>query len=201
MSAIREHALAEYLPARTVTRFPSPIDLKSSTNSPRVIIDFGCGMGDHTLALAKTQPAVHVLAMDVHTAGITQILTQATDSSLENISVYLGDGIEVLKDVLAPQSISEVHVLFPDPWPKARQQKRRLIQPKFLELVDQVLETQGVFRFVTDDDNYAQTAAQVIQNHRGWTNLEDDWQVPTTNYHRRALSLGHTIHAINAVKN
>ena len=158
-------------------------------------------MGDHTLALAHNQPEVHVLAMDVHTAGITQILTQATDNSIENISVFLGDGIEVLKELLAPDSISEVHVLFPDPWPKARQQKRRLIQPQFLELIDYVLESQGVFRFVTDDDHYAETAAQVIENKLGWSDLDDGWQVPTTNYHRRALKLGHTIHAISVVKN
>ena len=158
-------------------------------------------MGDHSLAIATENPDTHVVAMDVHTAGITNVLIRAHDAGISNISVHLGDGIDVLRDVLAPNSVSEFHVLFPDPWPKARQQKRRVIQPEFLELVDQVLEPKGVFRFVTDDDSYADSAAQTIEDSSNWLAVTDGWQVPLTNYHARALKLGHKVHAIHRQKN
>ena len=201
MSAIREHALTAYLPTKTVDRFPDPIDLSAIFQTPDVVIDFGCGMGDHTLNLAKESPGAHVLAMDVHTAGITNILISAHAAGIQNLSVFLGDGITILRDHLAPSSVSEVHVLFPDPWPKARQQKRRVIQSEFLEQVDRILKPKGIFRFVTDDDGYAEYATSKISNQDGWQILADDWKVPNTNYHQRAIRLGHSIHSISAMKN
>ncbi len=196
MSAIRELAISEYLPQKDISRFPTPINVNLATNSIRTIIDFGSGMGDHALAMASENPDTHVVAMDVHTAGITNVLIRAHDADISNISVHLGDGIDVLRDILAPNSISEVHVLFPDPWPKARQQKRRVIQPAFLNLVDRVLEPKGVFRFVTDDDGYADEAEEIIAGRANWIAMNDTWQVPLTNYHARALKLGHKIHGI-----
>jgi tRNA (guanine-N7-)-methyltransferase len=197
MSAARENAINELLPLKNIDQYQAPVNLAQVSGSKDVVIDFGCGMGDHSLGLMRNQPDTHVLAMDVHTAGITNILMSAHQQELLNFSVHLGDGIDVLRDVIAPETVSEIHILFPDPWPKERQQKRRLIQPDFLKLAHKVLIPGGILRFATDDDGYAQQTFELLSSLDGWTKVLDDWQAPETNYHQRALRLEHTIHVMS----
>jgi tRNA (guanine-N7-)-methyltransferase len=200
MSAIRERAITELMPARSLDRFGIPVDLGAQTASASVLVDFGCGMGDHTLELARGNPDVHVLAMDVHTAGISSILNIAEAENLKNISVFLGDGIDMLKSGLAEKSITEFHVLFPDPWPKARQQKRRVMKLEFLALLHPLLQESGWVRFVTDDDAYANQVTALISQQNLFSPRETSWQVPNTHYHRRAKNRGHTIHEFSLQK-
>jgi tRNA (guanine-N7-)-methyltransferase len=191
MSARRDHALSVLLPPLEIRDLPRPIDLRESLGLTEVIIDFGSGMGDHTLELASAQHNVGVLAIDVHTAGLCEVAQTAHESELKNIRLHHGDGIDVLRDWLLPDSISEIHV--PDPWPKIRHNKRRLIQPNFLKFAGNVLHPHGLVHFVTDDDSYFEHAKLVFANSSNFETTHHEWDIPLTTYHKRALRLGHTI--------
>ena len=193
MSARRDHALNVLLPPMEIIDLPRPIDLREILGQPDVIIDFGSGMGDHTVALAQAQPEIGILAIDVHTAGLCEVAQTAHDLALPNIRIHHGDGIDVLRDWLLPNSISEVHILFPDPWPKIRHNKRRVIQQDFLNSVSKALRPDGLVRFVTDDVSYFEHATLVFENNPNFVTAEQLWEIPMTTYHKRALRLGHTI--------
>ena len=193
MSARRDHALNVLLPPREIIDLPRPIDLREVLGLSKVIIDFGSGMGDHTVALAQSQSELGVLAIDVHTAGLCEVAQTAHENSLTNVRIHHGDGIDVLRDWLLPNSISEVHILFPDPWPKIRHNKRRLIQPDFLNSVSKVLQPDGLVRFVTDDVSYFEHATLAFGKNLNFETANQHWDIPLTTYHKRALRLGHTI--------
>lgn len=193
MSARRDYALSVLLPPMEIRDLPRPIDLRETLGLRRVIIDFGSGMGDHTLALAQSQGEIGVLAIDVHTAGLCEVAQIAHETDLRNIRVHHGDGIDVLRDWLLPNSISEIHILFPDPWPKIRHNKRRLIQQEFLNLAGKVLQPNGLVQFVTDDFLYFEHATLAFEKNVNFEITSQEWDVPLTTYHRRALRLGHTI--------
>ena len=150
-------------------------------------------MGDHTVALAQSQSDIGVLAIDVHTAGLCEVAQTAHESSLTNILIHHGDGIDVMNDWLLPNSIAEVHILFPDPWPKIRHHKRRLIQQDFLNMVSKALQPNGLVRFVTDDDSYFEHATLMFDINPNFETANLEWDIPLTTYHKRALRLGHTI--------
>ncbi|CAB4344490.1 unannotated protein [freshwater metagenome] len=191
LSSARIEAIERIVPEMTIHEIAEPVDLRLVFPERKVVIDFGCGMGHHTLALAAEGFAV--LAIDVHTAGIARIASYAHEHNLSNVRVYLGDGQDVL-DSLSDSSVDEVHVLFPDPWPKPRYHKRRLIHPEFLESVHRVLVAQGIMLIVTDDDSYASHISTVLKTKSDFAVNDAHKSTHVTRYHRRAESLGNTIH-------
>ena len=197
MSARRDFALNTLLPPLEIGNLPRPVDLRETFDLTKVIIDFGSGMGDHTLNLAKIQGQLGILAIDVHTAGLCEVAQFSHEAKLSNIRVHHGDGIDVLRDWLLPNSISEIHILFPDPWPKIRHHKRRLIQQDFINQMANVLEPNGLVRFVTDDLSYFEHACLAFQENISFETSPQEWDIPLTTYHKRALRLGHTISGIS----
>ena len=197
MSARRDFALNTLLPPLEIGNLPRPVDLRETFDLTKVIIDFGSGMGDHTLNLAKIQGQLGILAIDVHTAGLCEVAQFSNEAKLSNIRVHHGDGIDVLRDWLLPNSISEIHILFPDPWPKIRHHKRRLIQQDFINLMANVLEPNGMVRFVTDDLSYFEHTRLAFQENISFETSPQEWDIPLTSYHKRALRLGHTISGIS----
>ena len=200
MSASRERTLRELLPKFEILGLERPIDLAKVLNRESVIVDFGSGMGLHALSLASSSPNVGVLAIDVHTVGLLAIAETATEQELTNLRTHHGDGMDVFADWLKPESITEVHVLFPDPWPKARHHKRRLISELFLDQVFALLRPGGRMVFVTDDESYFAYAAAAISVHK-YQVVEGDWDIPMTTYHQRAVRLGHKVSQLSAYKN
>ena len=200
MSASREQSLEQLLPDFEIADLDRPIDLTKVLDRDFIVIDFGSGMGLHSLELAQSNPTAGVLAIDVHTVGLIAVVDTATELALLNIRTHHGDGLDVFKDWLLPESIAEVHVLFPDPWPKARHHKRRLITPLFLDLTFQVLKPGGRLVFVTDDESYFDYATTSITGHAKFEVVFDDWEIPITTYHKRALRLGHKISQLSAYK-
>lgn len=176
----------------------APQDLRHVMNRQKIVIDLGCGMGDHTLELAKQDMDVGVLAIDVHTAGICDIAQQVQQYGWSHVRVHLGDAIPIFRNHLAQNSIAEVHVLFPDPWPKAKHNKRRILQAELLDMIGEILVPSGWLHFVTDDDDYADHAKALFNRQKLFKVTDSDFQVPDTSYHRRALRLGHRIHTITA---
>jgi tRNA (guanine-N7-)-methyltransferase len=200
MSARREFALSELLPKLEISNIERPISLAQVLTKDFAIIDFGCGMGTHTLNLAQQNPKVGILAIDVHTVGLLSIAESVAELGLTNIRTHHGDGMEVMKDWLEPESIDEVHILFPDPWPKARHHKRRLIKEAFLCEVLICLKPGGKIVFVTDDESYFESANQVFGSIKDLQVSLNDWEVPATAYHLRALRLKHKIQQLSAQK-
>jgi tRNA (guanine-N7-)-methyltransferase len=197
MSARRDFALKTLLPPLEISDLPRPVDLRETFGLTKIIIDFGSGMGDHALNLAKIQNKLGILAIDVHTAGLCEVAQFGHEAKLSNIRVHHGDGIDVLRGWLMPNSISEIHILFPDPWPKIRHHKRRLIQQDFIDLMANVLQPNGVVRFVTDDLSYFEHACLAFEENMNFESSSQKWDIPLTVYHKRALRLGHTISSIS----
>ena len=201
MSARRELALEQLLPNFEISELPRPIDLRTITGQANVIVDFGSGMGSHSLALAQTNPTIGVLAIDVHTVGLLAVAEEATALGLTNLRTHHGDGMDVFKDWLTPQSIDEIHILFPDPWPKARHHKRRLVSSAFLGIAFESLKPGGRMIFATDDESYFDSAFEIFSQFEKLDVSLNDWEVPMTSYHQRALRLGHKVSQLSASKN
>jgi tRNA (guanine-N7-)-methyltransferase len=200
MSARREYALTELLPKFEISELDRPICLQQELGTEFVVIDFGSGMGDHATKLAANNHNIGVLAIDVHTVGLLQVAEEATRLELTNICTHHGDGMDVFKNWLQFGSIDEIHILFPDPWPKARHHKRRLISPLLLEMAHNLLKPSGRIVFVTDAEDYFESAKSIIEEFGKFTITLDDWEIPVTNYHQRALRLQHKISQLSARK-
>ncbi len=200
MSARREFALTTLLPNFEISRLERPVDLRKVLKTYRVIVDFGSGMGLHTLNLATNNPNIGVLAIDVHTVGLLAVAEAASDSNLLNIRTHHGDGMDVLKDWLVAQTLDEVHILFPDPWPKARHHKRRLINQSFLQMVWKSLVPGGRIIFVTDDETYFASASEDFKASKMFDIDYGNWDVPLTTYHQRAKRLNHKVSQLSATK-
>ena len=200
MSASRAQSLSQLLPKFEISNLERPIDLAKELNRDFIIVDFGSGMGLHALELAQSSAEVGVLAIDVHTVGLIAVADLATEQNLTNIRTHHGDGIDVFKSWLQPESVDEIHVLFPDPWPKARHHKRRLITHYFLDLAFQILKPGGHLVFVSDDESYFASASLMISDYVKFEVIRDDWEVPLTTYHQRALRLGHKVSQLSAQK-
>lgn len=130
-----------------------------------LVLEVGSGMGEATAAMAAADPARDVLAVEVHTPGLGSLLRLLEDRALSNVRVLEADARHVLRDLLAPGSLDEVRVFFPDPWPKARHHKRRLVTPEFADLVASRLRPGGLLHVATDWASYAQQVLQVLQPH------------------------------------
>lgn len=192
LSETRLNIRETLLPKYAISEDAKGQDYRQIFIDPEVIIDFGAGMGQHSLALLDQGKSV--IAVDVHTAGICDIVGYANNHQHSKLRVFHGDGINFLLKGLAKESISEVHVYFPDPWPKARHANRRLFTLEFLQIVSIVLVPNGKVILVTDIDEYADGAREVISQTQLFKEVPFVDEVTLTSFHRRALRLGHRIH-------
>lgn len=183
-------ALARLFPVWGVRVEGQPLDLTAlfGREAPRVL-DVGSGMGEATLAAAD--PDVDVLAVDVHTPGIATLLRGAEAAGLTNVRVADGDVRVLLADMLPPASLSEVRVWFPDPWPKVRHLKRRLVTGGFLDLVASRLQPGGVLSFATDWGPYAEKVAGLLETSSlELVSRERPATRPRTRFEQQGLDMG-----------
>jgi tRNA (guanine-N7-)-methyltransferase len=129
--------------------------------SAPVVLEIGCGAGISTLAMAAAEPHLDVVAVEVYRRGLAQLLSGVDRAGLTNVRLIRGDGIDVLEHMLTPGSLTGVRVFFPDPWPKARHHKRRLLQPSTVALIADRLRPGGVLHAATDHAGYAEQIAEV----------------------------------------
>lgn len=150
---------------RTVTELPpGPLDVDAwFGRSAPLVLEIGPGMGETTAELAAAAPEVNYLAVEVYQPGLAQLMMRAEERELANLRLLRGDAVEVLAEHLAAGSLAEVRIFYPDPWPKARHHKRRLVQPGFVALVADRLAPGGVLRMATDWEHYAEQMLAVCQ--------------------------------------
>ena len=163
-----------------------------------VVAEVGFGMGETTARIAAEHPERDYLAIEVHTPGVGSLLRQVAEGGLANIRVVQHDAVEVLRDMVAPGSLAAIHVFFPDPWPKKRHHKRRLLQPAFVALAASRLAPGGQLHVATDWQEYAEQALAVLSGEPLLANTaaafaeRPAWR-PETKFERRGLSLGHAV--------
>jgi tRNA (guanine-N7-)-methyltransferase len=164
-----------------------------------LVLEIGSGMGEATAAMAAADPARDVLAVEVHTPGLGSLLRLLERADLRNVRVLEADAREVLADLLAPASLDEVRTFFPDPWPKARHAKRRLLRPEFADLVASRLRPGGRLHVATDWDSYAAQALSVLQAHPAYEVVSRErGGRPVTRFEARGLEAGRTVHDVVA---
>jgi tRNA (guanine-N7-)-methyltransferase len=152
-----------------------------------LVLEIGFGMGEATALMAAAQPEVDLLAVDVHPAGVAALLRRIEAAGLSNVRVVDGDAVPLLQ-ALPAGSLREVRVFFPDPWPKARHAKRRLLRPSFAALVASRLAPGGCLHLATDWPAYVEHALAVLE---GWdTEVVARGGRPLTGYERRARTAG-----------
>lgn len=126
-----------------------------------LVLEIGCGAGISTLAMAIAEPHLDVIAAEVYQKGLAQLLSGVDREGLTNVRFVRGDGVDVLEYLLGPESLTGVRVFFPDPWPKARHHKRRLLQPPTVALIADRLRPGGILHAATDHADYAEQIGAV----------------------------------------
>jgi tRNA (guanine-N7-)-methyltransferase len=178
-------------------------------NGP-LVLEIGFGMGESTAAIALAQPERNFLGVEVYPAGVGSLLRRIDEAGLTNLRIIQHDAIDVLAHMMSPASLAAVHVFFPDPWPKARHHKRRLIRPEVVALIASRLAPGGVLHCATDWAHYALQMLQVLSNEpllentAGEVRLSEDIAEargfaerpayrPPTKFERRGLALGNGV--------
>lgn len=196
----QQRALEELWPRYGIEDL-GPLDLATLFERQAPLsVEIGFGNGDNLLCLALAHPERNYLGIEVHRPGIGRLMAELEKHQLTHVRVICRDAVEVLERQLPPDCIDELLILFPDPWPKKRHHKRRLIQPGFVQLATSRLSVGGVLRLATDWEPYAHemlaTLTQVSQLHNlsptgGFIPRPEDR--PTTRFERRGERLGHGV--------
>ncbi len=172
-----------------------PLDVAATWGAPApLILDIGFGDGDATLALAQAQPHAAVLAIDVHTPGVANLLRALAAHAIPNVRVMHADAVHVLEHCIPFHSVHAVHTLFPDPWPKTRHHKRRLVQPSIVDLFADRIEVGGTWHLASDWMPYIEVITEIFANDARWQGGIIPRPVrPITHYEARALREGRPV--------
>lgn len=170
-----------------------------------LVLEIGCGMGDSTRTHAAREPGTDIVAVDVHTRGVATLLRAIDRDALTNVRVVLGDAVGLVEQRIRSGALSGVRIYFPDPWPKARHAKRRLVQGPFVALLVDRLAPGGFVHLVTDWPDYADQMLAVVDAEPGLENPFNGFAPrmhdrPVTKYERRARRLGHPVHEVWATR-
>jgi tRNA (guanine-N7-)-methyltransferase len=164
-----------------------------------VVLEIGCGSGISTLAMAKDEPDVDVVAVEIYRRGLAQLLSAIDRDQVSNIRLIRGNALDVLQRLIAPGSLTGVRVFFPDPWPKARHHKRRFLQPGTIGLIADRLLPGGVLHVATDHAGYAEHIAEVGAGESRLHPAGPDSALPisivrpTTKYETKAQEAGSAV--------
>ena len=199
ISNAQRRAHADLLPAFGVPFSPAALDLERlfGRAAPK-ILEIGFGMGETTAAIAQQHPENDYLGIEVHTPGIGSLLKRIAELDLKNVRVIQSDAVEVLQHMIAPAALDGVHIFFPDPWPKKRHHKRRLIQPPLVALLASRMKPGATLHACTDWEDYARQILEVLSAEPALANSAPGYATrpagrPETKFERRGLLLGHQV--------
>ena len=199
MSNGQTRALETLLPRFGIPYAEAPLDLVLAFGraAPK-ILEIGFGMGEPTAKIAQAQPENDYLGIEVHAPGVGSLLKQLDELGLSNVRVIQHDAVEVLKHMIAPAALDGVHIFFPDPWPKKRHHKRRLIQPELVALLCEKLKPGGYLHAATDWQEYAEHILGVLSAETHLANTVEGYAPrpdyrPLTKFEQRGIKLGHGV--------
>ncbi|QAU35976.1 tRNA (guanosine(46)-N7)-methyltransferase TrmB [Janthinobacterium sp. 17J80-10] len=169
------------------------------------ILEIGFGMGDTTATIAAGMPEKNFIGVEVHTPGVGSLLKLIGEQGLQNLRIVQHDAVEVVTNMIAPAALAGVHVFFPDPWHKARHNKRRLIQPPFVDLLASRIAPGGYLHCATDWQEYAEQMLDVLSAEPSLQNTAGNYAErpayrPNTKFEKRGIKLGHGVWDLVFVK-
>jgi tRNA (guanine-N7-)-methyltransferase len=185
------------LPVYGIEYAQIPLDLEAAFGRKApVVLEIGFGMGETTAAIAAAHPGTDFLGIEVHRPGVGALLARIAEQSLTNVRVIRHDAVEVVTHMIAPGALAGVHVFFPDPWPKKRHHKRRLLQPGFVHLLAQRLSAGGYLHAATDWEDYAHEMLATFSAEPLLVNSVEGFAPrpstrPLTKFEARGTRLGH----------
>jgi len=199
VSTAQQRAIDTLLPRFGIPYLAQPLNLDQAfgRSAPK-ILEIGFGMGDSTATIAEAHPEIDYLALEVHTPGVGNLLKLIEAQQLNNIRIMQHDAVEVLRDMIGENTLDGVHIFFPDPWHKARHNKRRLIQPQFVAHLVEKLKPGGYIHVATDWQDYAEQVLRVLSEEPLLENTAADYAPrpayrPLTKFEQRGLRLGHGV--------
>ena len=206
-SPAQQKAVAELMPRYGVPFREAPVEYAQlfGRRAP-VIAEIGFGMGETTATIAASHPENDYLAIEVHGPGVGSLLKRIDEGAIANIRIVQHDAVEVLRHMVAAGSLAAIHVFFPDPWPKKRHHKRRLIQPPFVTLLASRMRSGALLHACTDWEDYASSMLEVLSAEPSLKNTASGYAVrpdtrPQTRFERRGLQLGHVVRDLVFRKN
>ena len=197
----QQQALDTLWPVMGVEYQPEPVDLTAlfGREAP-VTLEIGFGMGASLVTMAQNTPHQNFLGIEVHAPGVGACLAAAKEADVQNLRVMCHDAVEVLEKMIPDNSLRMVQLFFPDPWHKARHNKRRIVQVPFAELVMRKLKLGGVFHMATDWEAYAEHMLEVMNSISGYRNQSEQQNYvprpetrPLTKFEQRGQRLGHGV--------
>lgn len=197
----QRRALEELWPEYGIEFGPSPLDMKAlfGRDAARVF-EIGFGNGDTLVDLAAKMPDHDFIGVEVHEPGIGHCLIRIREAGIQNLRVIAHDAIEVLEHMIPRNSLARINLYFPDPWPKKRHHKRRIVQLRFLDLCSNALVAGGTLHIATDWENYAEhidatlaSCRQLALDERRQHDGDKPLERPQTKFERRGLRHGHRI--------
>ncbi|NTV11029.1 MAG: tRNA (guanosine(46)-N7)-methyltransferase TrmB [Zoogloea sp.] len=199
MSSAQHRFLDEMMPRIGLAYRPAPVDLAEvfGRRAPQVV-EIGFGMGAATADIAQARPDEDFLGIEVHAPGVGNLCKLISERNIPNLRIAQHDAVEVLRDMIPADSLAGVHVYFPDPWPKKRHHKRRIIQPEFVALIASRLAPGGYLHCATDWEEYAHwmlevlAAEPVLENTAEGFAPRPEWR-PLTKFENRGIKLGHGV--------
>lgn len=200
-TAAQQRALNDLWPSYGLQFSDAPLHLDRvfGRSAPRML-EIGFGTGEALCSFAQAHPEMDCLGIEVHPPGVGRLLLELQALEIRNCRVIAHDAVEVLSRQLPAASLALIHIFFPDPWPKKRHHKRRLIQPAFAELLARALAPGGIVRLATDWQPYAQHMSAVLGATTGLRNLASIGEFverpalrPVTRFERRGTRLGHAV--------
>lgn len=203
LTASQKRALVELWPQFGTDFTPGFLDLNAAfgrSATGQRVLEIGFGNGDVLSQLAAANPDDDFLGIEVHRPGVGHLLQILNENKSSNVRIIRHDAVEVMKEMLPEESLDRVLLFFPDPWPKKRHHKRRILQPSFADLVASRLKRGGVFHLATDWQPYAEHMLEVMDGSAAFENLagparfsERPASRPETKFERRGLRLGHGV--------
>jgi tRNA (guanine-N7-)-methyltransferase len=195
MSDARIEAVAVLLPRFGVP--DGPIDLAALFGGRPVALEIGFGLGHATVEMALDDDTVGILAVDVHTPGVARVLQEIDERGLDNVRVVHDDAVDVMRQRIPESSLAAIRVFFPDPWPKAKHHKRRIVRPDLVSLMASRLQPGAVLHCATDWAPYAEAMLDVLSAEPLLVNAYDEYaprlERPMTKFERSGIEQGHEV--------
>ena len=160
----------------------------------RIVLEIGFGDGDNLIATAINEPSSNVIGIEVYHSGIGHCLINANKNNLKNLTIICFDAVEILNQYIPNSSIDTVNIFFPDPWPKKRHRKRRLISEKFVLLLESKLTNLGLVHICTDWPDYDEDIRKLFKHIKSFKLVENIPERTQTKYEKKAMNLGQAIY-------